>query len=114
MGRGEELLLWQGDGDGVAGYGRQEGALHAAGCSGWLPYFWAGGKISKDKGLLRWENGKIERIVAGVHPWSASGTRGAQPDGGGGEHCLAVLNNFYNVSIYLFNYPISHRLCDER
>ena len=66
------------------------------------PHFWAGGEISKDKGLLRWENGNIERIVAGVHPWSSAGTRGAQPDGGGGEHCLAVLNNFYNVSIYLF------------
>ena len=35
----------------------------------------------------------------GQHPWSFTGSRGAQPDGEGSEHCLAVLNNFYNVSI---------------
>ena len=63
------------------------------------PYFWAGGELSRDKRLLRWENGKLERIVGGEHPWSHTGTRGHQPDGGASEHCLAVLNNVYNVSI---------------
>ena len=29
---------------------------------------------------------------------SFTGSRGAQPDGNGGEDCLAVLNNFYNVN----------------
>ena len=63
------------------------------------PYFWAGGEISKDKTLLRWENGRIERIVKGRHPWSFAGSRGAQPDGHNmSEHCLAVLNNVYQVS----------------
>ena len=66
-------------------------------------YFWAGGEISKDKTLLRWENGRIERIVKGRHPWSFAGTRGAQPDGQNmAEHCLAILNNFYQVSNALF------------
>ena len=33
------------------------------------------------------------------HPWSFTGSRGSQPDGGrGSENCLAILNNFYNVS----------------
>ena len=30
---------------------------------------------------------------------SFTGSRGAQPDGQGSEDCLAVLNNFYNVSL---------------
>ena len=59
---------------------------------------WAGGEISRDKRLLRWENGRLERITKGRHPWSFTGTRGAQPDGQESEHCLAVLNNAYNVS----------------
>ena len=61
--------------------------------------FWAGGEISKDETLLSWENGKIEDIVRGVEPWSFTGLRGPQPDGLGSESCLAVLNNFYNVSL---------------
>ena len=62
------------------------------------PYFWAGGKVSLDKAVLWWENGMVEKIVGGEHPWSHTGSRGEQPDGQNTEHCLAVLNNFYNVS----------------
>ena len=62
------------------------------------PYFWAGGKMSLDKAVLWWENGMVEKIVGGEHPWSHTGSRGEQPDGQNTEHCLAVLNNFYNVS----------------
>ena len=62
------------------------------------PYFWAGGELSQDKMLVRWENGRIEGISKGLHPWSFTGLRGSQPDGQGSEYCLAVLNNFYNVS----------------
>ena len=62
------------------------------------PYFWAGGRLSGDKRSLTWENGRSEGISAGRHPWSFTGSRGAQPDGQGSEHCLAILNNFYNVS----------------
>ena len=39
------------------------------------------------------------------HPWSFTGSRGAQPDGGrGSENCLAILNNFYNVSPTIITY----------
>ena len=62
------------------------------------PYFWAGGRLSPDKRSVRWENGRSEGISKGRHPWSFTGSRGAQPDGEGSEHCLAILNNFYNVS----------------
>ena len=93
------------------------------------PYFWAGGRLSSDKRTLSWENGRSEGIRKGQvklsrnyddddnenddgdddgdddfyddvqHPWSFTGSRGAQPDGGrGSENCLAILNNFYNVS----------------
>merc|ERR1712083_378033 len=60
------------------------------------PYFWAGGRLSGDKRSVRWENGRSEGISKGRHPWSFTGSRGAQPDGQGSEHCLAILNNFYN------------------
>ena len=63
------------------------------------PYFWAGGRLSGDKRSLTWENGRSEGISKGRHPWSFTGSRGAQPDGQGSEHCLAILNNFYNVSL---------------
>ena len=86
------------------------------------PYFWAGGRISSDKRTLSWENGRSEGIRKGQvtllwqrsgsssyichvvqHPWSFTGSRGAQPDGGrGSENCLAILNNFYNVSPTIF------------
>jgi len=59
-------------------------------------YFWAGGRLSSDKRTLTWENGRSESIRKGQHPWSFTGSRGAQPDGSGSEDCLAVLNNFYN------------------
>ena len=66
------------------------------------PYFWAGGRLSSDKRTLTWENGRSEGIRKGQHPWSFTGSRGAQPDGGpGSEQCLAVLNNFYNVSLFI-------------
>ena len=64
------------------------------------PYFWAGGRISSNKASLTWENGRTEGISKGRHPWSFTGSRGAQPDGEGSEDCLAILNNFYNVSIF--------------
>ena len=67
-----------------------------------LSAFWAGGELSRDKRLLRWENGRLERITKGKHPWSFTGTRGPQPDGQESEHCLAVLNNAYNVKIEMF------------
>lgn len=63
-----------------------------------VPAFWVGGELSKDKKFLSWENGKIEGIRKGLHPWSFAGLRGPQPDGLDSENCLAVLNNFYNVS----------------
>ena len=62
------------------------------------PYFWAGGKLSQDKRQLSWENGRGESITRGRHPWSFTGSRGPQPDGVNSEHCLAILNNFYQVN----------------
>ena len=67
------------------------------------PYFWAGGRISRNKGNLSWENGRSEGISKGRHPWSFTGSRGSQPDGQGSEDCLAILNNFYNVSLLMNN-----------
>ena len=63
-----------------------------------VEFFWTGGRISADKSSLTWENGRAESISQGVHPWSFAGLRGPQPDGQGTEHCLAVLNNLYDVS----------------
>ena len=64
---------------------------------------WLGGELSLDKSLLSWENGRIEKVEKGIHPWSFTGLRGPQPDGLGAENCLAILNNFYNVSITSFD-----------
>ena len=63
-----------------------------------VEFFWTGGQLSSDKSELMWPNGVKQSIARGVHPWSHAGLRGAQPDGQGSEHCLAVLNNLYNVS----------------
>ena len=42
---------------------------------------------------------RIDNGDVAQHPWSFTGSRGSQPDGGrGSENCLAILNNFYNVS----------------
>ena len=57
------------------------------------PYFWAGGRLSRDGRSLSWQNGKTESVSRGQHPWSFTGRTGPQPDGG--EVCLAVLNNVY-------------------
>ena len=76
---------------------KREHFLDLIGSEG-LQYFWAGGRLSPDKTRLSWENGASEAISRGQHPWSFGGLRGAQPDGQGSENCLAVLNNFYNVS----------------
>ena len=57
------------------------------------PYFWAGGKLSRDGRSLSWQNGRTESVARGQHPWSFTGRTGPQPDGG--EICLAVLNNVY-------------------
>ena len=65
-----------------------------------VAYIWAGGLLATDKKLLRWENGSFERIFRGNHPWSFTGTRGPQPDGRGTEHCLAILNDFYQVVFF--------------
>jgi len=74
------------------------------------PYFWAGGRLSRDKRTLNWENGRSEGIRKGQHPWSFTGSRGAQPDGGiGTEDCLAVLNNFYNDGSKFHDVGCSHR-----
>ena len=62
-----------------------------------VPFFWAGGQISRSKTTLSWENGRSEGITRGRHPWSFGGFRGPQPDGDGSEDCLAILNNVYNV-----------------
>ena len=37
------------------------------------PYFWAGGRLSRDKRTLNWENGRSEGIRKGQHPWSFTG-----------------------------------------
>lgn len=73
------------------------------------PYFWAGGRLSSDKRTLSWENGRSEGIRKGQHPWSFTGSRGAQPDGGrGSENCLAILNNFYNDGVKFHDVGCSH------
>jgi hypothetical protein len=73
------------------------------------PYFWAGGRLSSDKRSLSWENGRSEGIRKGQHPWSFTGSRGAQPDGGrGSENCLAILNNFYNDGVKFHDVGCSH------
>jgi len=74
------------------------------------PYFWAGGRLSSNKRTLTWENGRSESISSGQHPWSFTGSRGKQPDGGrGSENCLAILNNFYNDGVKYHDVGCSHR-----
>jgi len=72
------------------------------------PYFWAGGRISRNKNSLSWENGRSEGISKGRHPWSFTGSRGAQPDGQGSEDCLAILNNFYNDGVKFHDVGCDH------
>ena len=62
-----------------------------------VEHFWTGGQLL-DEGLLSWDDGSSELIESGLHPWSNQGLNGPQPDGRGGENCLAILNNFFNVS----------------
>ena len=61
------------------------------------PYFWAGGRVSRDSRSLTWQNGQTEAVSRGQHPWSFTGRTGPQPDGG--ESCLAILNNVYRSVI---------------
>ena len=71
---------------------------------------WLGGKITPDKLFLDWENGAVESIRAGVHPWSRQGRDGRpQPDGLGAENCLAVLNNFYQDGIKYHDVSCHHK-----
>ena len=65
------------------------------------PYFWAGAQLSSDKRFLTWENGRGESVIRGRQPWSFTGSRGPQPDGLNSEHCLAVLNNFYQANFFV-------------
>ena len=77
------------------------------------PYFWAGGKLSRDKKVLHWENGRGESIIRGRHPWSFAGSRGPQPDGLNSEHCLAILNNVYQVRLILLR-KIGINFCNDQ
>lgn len=73
-----------------------------------VPYFWAGGLISRDKRTLTWENGRREGISRGRFPWSTGGSRGPQPDGEGSEDCLAILNNVYNDRVKFHDVGCEH------
>ena len=74
-----------------------------------VEFFWTGGIISSDKKTLTWENGFVEGISQGVHPWSFAGLRGPQPDGQGSEDCLAILNNLYDVST-IFSHKVTETI----
>jgi len=78
------------------------------------PYFWAGGKVSRDSRTLSWENGKSEPVARGQHPWSFTGRTGPQPDGG--EVCLAILNSVYRDGVKYHDVACHHRkpvVCEE-
>ena len=75
-----------------------------------MDFIWTGGRLSGDKQRLSWANGVVESVVRGRHPWSHTGLRGPQPDGRGSEHCLAILNNLYNVRRLMLNVPLIFRI----
>merc|ERR1712025_467427 len=78
------------------------------------PYFWSGGKVSRDSRSLNWLNGVSEPVSRGQHPWSFTGRTGPQPDGG--EFCLAILNNFYRDGVKYHDVACHHRkpvVCEE-
>ena len=62
---------------------------------------WLGGRLDPAKQLVGWEDGQLEPVLQGQFPWSPSGLRGPQPDGLNSEDCVAILNNFHNVSEWL-------------
>ena len=66
------------------------------------PYFWSGGELSFDSRTLNWQNGAVEEVRRGQHPWSFTGRTGPQPDGG--ERCVAILNNTYRYTGGCYNY----------
>jgi len=79
------------------------------------PYFWAGGRLSRDGRSLSWQNGKTESVRRGQHPWSFTGRTGPQPDGG--EICLAILNNVYRDGVKYHDVSCHHRkpvICEEK
>jgi len=80
------------------------------------PYFWTGGRKTSSRSsteTVAWPNGRQTQVSVtgrGSFPWSTSGTRGAQPDGGDQEQCIAVLNiKFYQDGSKLHDISCGHR-----
>ena len=73
------------------------------------PYVWTGGRL-EGVHTLTWPSGVRETVVRGRYPWSTSGLHGPQPDGGGQDKCVAVLNiAFYKDGAKLHDIGCSHR-----
>jgi len=60
-------------------------------------YFWTGGNIDHNAGVVTWPSGAREGYIRGERYWSTTGgIDEKQPDNrDGNEFCIAVLNNFY-------------------
>jgi hypothetical protein len=74
------------------------------------PYFWTGGRLDGGIHRVTWPSGASDSVVRGRYPWSSSGLHGPQPDGGGAEQCVAVLNiAFYKDGAKLHDIGCDHK-----
>jgi len=65
---------------------------------------------------VSWASGASTRVGRGKYPWSVSGIRGPQPDGGDREECIMAVNiSFWKDGSRLHDMGCDHRepvLCE--
>jgi len=77
-------------------------------------YFWTGGRIDHNAGVVTWPSGNREGYVRGQRFWSHTGGKKPdpepQPDNrDGNEFCIGVLNNFYADGVKWHDVACHHR-----
>jgi len=77
-------------------------------------YFWTGGRIDHNAGVVTWPSGNREGYNRGQRFWSHTGGKKPdpepQPDNrDGNEFCIGVLNNFYADGVKWHDVACHHR-----
>jgi len=77
-------------------------------------YFWTGGRIDHNAGVVTWPSGNREGYVRGQRFWSSTGGKKPEPEPqpdnrDGNEFCIGVLNNFYADGVKWHDVACHHR-----